>query len=249
MGTYLSTAISIPTIRCFQLYRRRFEKLKSSRFLSRDEIQNTLNIQINLGLTAIEHKAPDDETVEYFATQLRPFVLEHDATSHNAVCAKAKRNVTDPGLKAWCALAGREYQALMLNPLLTGIPIFLGDDRILTPRRLFDLFMGSEGPHVFFDHTQQMEAFGKFVAVLKLDFIKLCVTLYLHPFQLLSDTLGIALGDLPPTPKALGGPSEKRVLEVDQMVAQGTLIHDTKLSDQKEQFPRFHFKKVLPAKH
>lgn len=239
MATYLEVNTPEDVVTRFKLYRRRVEKLKGSRFLSTDIIQNELHLSIDAGGTVqMTTKTPDDECVEYFAAQVRPFVLDRDDTNHLRNCNDGRRFFAPDGLRGWSDLASKEYLALMANPLLTGIPVYLSDDRALSPQDLFDMFICAEGPHAFAQSTAALDSAGPWDKFLKVNFVKLCVSLYLLPLQVLADTIGVALGDLDAKPIALDGPPADRVLAAEGHLKQGRELLRVPLSETRQMFPR-----------
>lgn len=214
-------------------YRERFEKLKTSRLLSRAKISNQLTLAWTResGQVTISHDCPPEEEILHVATQVRPFM----------------RFSTDAAAAAWAQQANREYRAAMKNPRLSGLAIY-ADDRLLTPRWIFNLFMEAEGAHLFADQKRRLDGFGPWRGVLESSFLAIVATLVFGPFQLLADTIGICSGDRPAPEGGIPMPAEERIQTTVAWMKEGDYLERTPFPGLAVPIPAIHlFRRGLPA--
>ena len=233
---FVEPGVDPDTLTRFKLFRERFENLKGSKLLSHGGVANEVHVSFDHQKgVQWSGKFPDDEELHYFASRIRPFTLGDDDVGFRRICSLGVKATSHAGLRGWFGLAPVEYDAIRLNPdASSGIMLYNRSGKFLSPGAVFDLYMYSEVQHVKLEVHKELEALHEGKLIARSTFVAVCLNSMLGPFQVVADTIGIMLGELPMVPGAQVGPPKERLRLAEELKQEGKLFETVPYS----QLPR-----------
>jgi hypothetical protein len=223
---FLEAGVHPDTVTRLKLFRERFESLKGSKLLSHGAVPNRVEMSFNRERgPQFTGEFPDDEELHYFASRIRPFTLKDDDVGFRRICTLGIKATSEDSLKVWFGLALVEYDAIRANPdCSSGVMLYDRGGKFLSPGAIFDLYMYSDVQHVKLDVHKELEALHEGKLIARSTFVAVCLSLMLGPFQVVADTIGIMLGELPMVPAAQVGPPKERLRMAETLKQEGKLF-------------------------